>query len=336
MPRVTVLTAVYNGERFLEEAIESVLAQTFGDFEFLVVDDGSQDATPELLARYAARDERIRVLRNKPNQGQTPSLNRGLESAEAPYIARLDADDLCLPERLEAQTRFLDDHPAVGLLGSCTEVMDEEGNVLDRLTAPRGDAMHRARLLFNNTFMHSAVMFRKELAFEAGLYDAELEKADLFQDYDLWCRMAPLTRMDSHPATLVRWRRGQGLSLTHKEAQLQGAREISLRAVQRQMGEKKLDADAFRRFWWAYHREAPERLEPGDIAKLQALWEVLGAVPAAAQAFGAGMGRLGLQLLTVGQTAEGQALLRQTARRFGIHVPWRERMKARIRAALRR
>jgi glycosyltransferase involved in cell wall biosynthesis len=124
-PKVTVLIAVYNGERFLREALDSVLAQTFTDFELLVVNDGSTDETVTILESYS--DQRIRVITNRRNIRVVGSLRRGLNYARGEYIARIDAEDIALPERLEKQVRYLDFHPEVGMVSSRCLAIDEDG-----------------------------------------------------------------------------------------------------------------------------------------------------------------------------------------------------------------
>src|SRR4051794_29608800 len=116
MPKVTVLLAVYNGERYLREAIDSILGQTFQDFEFLIINDGSTDSTREIILSY--HDPRIRLVDNEDNIGQTRSLNRGLALAAGQFVARQDADDISEPERLASQVAFLEIHPEVVLLGT--------------------------------------------------------------------------------------------------------------------------------------------------------------------------------------------------------------------------
>src|SRR5437879_2375502 len=123
-PRVSVVLPVRDGARFLRDALESVLAQTLGDFELLVVDDGSQDETPEILAEV--RDERLLVLRQE-RLGLVAALNRGIGAAHAPYLARMDADDVSLPERLERQLAYLDARPQVALVAPGVEAIDEQG-----------------------------------------------------------------------------------------------------------------------------------------------------------------------------------------------------------------
>ncbi len=130
VPRVSVLMSVYNGERFLRDSVESILGQTFTDFEFLILDDGSTDSTCEILEEYANKDARIVLVRNDRNLGLTRSLNKGLRLVRGEYLARQDADDISLPKRLEMQVKFLDAHPEVGVVGSALEIIDENGNTI--------------------------------------------------------------------------------------------------------------------------------------------------------------------------------------------------------------
>jgi glycosyltransferase involved in cell wall biosynthesis len=122
-PAISVAMSVYNGERFLAEAIESVLGQTFADLEFLIVDDGSTDGSRAMIEAYAAKDARIRPILRE-NRGLIASLNQMLDEARAPLVARMDADDVCLPERLAQQVAFLDAHPDYGVLGCWTVDID--------------------------------------------------------------------------------------------------------------------------------------------------------------------------------------------------------------------
>jgi glycosyltransferase involved in cell wall biosynthesis len=124
-PKVSVVMSVYNGEKYLCEAIDSILNQTFENFEFLIVNDGSTDRTLEILQSY--RDPRIKVINNERNIGLTASLNKGLKIAKGEYVARMDADDVSFPHRLEQQKAFLDRNPRVAMVGSWAEVIDESG-----------------------------------------------------------------------------------------------------------------------------------------------------------------------------------------------------------------
>jgi len=216
--KVSVIMAVYNGERYLEGAISSVLRQTFADFEFIVIDDGSSDATPEILSRIGREDSRIVVVRQE-NRGQTLSLNRAVELARGNYLARQDADDLSMAERLELQARYLDTHPSVAVLGTAAQVMDQKGAVIGNLSTPQGAAQVRDALLtVRATPVHGSVMMRKEAFAAVGGY------RDAFwvsQDFDLWLRMAERFDLDNLPSVLYRWRRNPaGVYVTRRALQL--------------------------------------------------------------------------------------------------------------------
>lgn len=211
MARVSVVMAVYNGERYLREAVDSILEQTFTDFEFLIIDDGSTDGTQGILRAY--EDSRIRVLVNEQNAGLTRSLNRGLQAARGEFIARQDADDVSEPERLEKQIAFLDANPEVALLGSWYSIIDTQSNYQQQIRPP---CEHREicwDLLFYCPFVHSAVMLRRELVLrEVGPYD---ESYGYSQDYDWWCRIADALPVANLPEYLVRYR-VHGISMTSK------------------------------------------------------------------------------------------------------------------------
>lgn len=201
-PRVTVLTAVHNGEAYLAEAIESVLAQTCPDFELLLVDDGSTDRSREIARSYA--DPRIRILENERNVGLARSLNRGLAEARGALVARLDADDVCEPERLARQVAFLDAHPDVALLGSGYTEIDAQGRPGRVLRLPTAHADLCWALLFYCPFVHSAAMIRKDAVLGAvGPYDETLSYS---MDYELWRRIARRLRVANLPEPLVRYR----------------------------------------------------------------------------------------------------------------------------------
>lgn len=186
MPKVTVLMAVYNGERYLHEAIESILNQTFQDFEFLIINDGSQDSTKEIIASY--QDTRIKLIDNEQNLGLTKSLNKGWKLAKGEFIARQDADDISEPERLAKQVTFLETNPDVVLVGSWYRDIDERGDLLAERKLPCSTASIRWEILFYCPFVHSAVMFRTQTVSEQiGFYDESFSYA---QDYDLWWRIA--------------------------------------------------------------------------------------------------------------------------------------------------
>jgi glycosyltransferase involved in cell wall biosynthesis len=201
-PAVTVLMPVRNGERWLEQSLSSVALQTARDFEFLVVDNGSTDRTPEILAQACASDKRFVALR-EPHRGIVPALNTGLAAARAPLIARLDADDMALPNRLERQLDFMARHPEVGLLGSWADVIDTRGKVYGHRRPLTGHDDLVRILKFSNPFIHPAVMFRTGLVRRLGGYRAAFEVSE---DYDLWLRMSEVTVLANLPEPLVFYR----------------------------------------------------------------------------------------------------------------------------------
>lgn len=186
-PRVTVLIPVYNRERFVDEAIQSVIGQDFADFELLIVDDGSTDRTPEILRAWAQRDARIVVITSPENQGVSAALNVGLRHARAPYIARLDSDDIMMPGRLRAQADLLDSQPEVVLASSAYETMDVDGNYLGTW---RGDEPHEVVTYLLNFYCivggHGQVMYRLSEVLAEGGYALAYPSSE---DYDLWVRL---------------------------------------------------------------------------------------------------------------------------------------------------
>ena len=226
VPAISVLMSVHNGGPWVREAVASVLAQTAGDLELIVIDDGSTDATPELLA--AVRDSRVRIER-RAHAGLTRALNRALALARAPLVARLDADDLALPERLALQRAFLGSHPDVGLLGTGASEVDEAGREVARIRPPEDDTTIRRVLIRRNPFVHSAVMIRRALVERAGGYDETLPVA---QDYDLWMRLSRLARLANLPELLVVRRLLPGRVTAVRDAERLGAEaRVRWRAV---------------------------------------------------------------------------------------------------------
>jgi glycosyltransferase involved in cell wall biosynthesis len=194
--------AVHDGERYVAEAVDSVLGQSFGDLELVVVDDGSRDRSAEIVRAYA--DPRLRLLVNERNIGLAPSLNRGIAAARGEFVARLDADDVARPERLARQVAFMEAHPDVALVGSWHEEMAEDGTPGARVRVPTAHWDLRWHLHLYSPFAHSAVLWRRELvARVAGAYDEGLAYS---MDYDLWWRISRRLFVANVPAYLVRLR----------------------------------------------------------------------------------------------------------------------------------
>lgn len=181
-PKISVIMSVYNGERYLREAIERVLNQTFADFEFIIVNDASTDSSLSIIRGY--HDDRIRIIENSENIGLTKSLNKAIKQARGEYIARQDADDISLPTRFQEQVSYLERHPDVAVLGTSVYRIDERGKVVGKMIL-RADASKK--LFKRNQFSHGSIMVRKAVLDRLGGYN------ELFrygQDYELWLRIA--------------------------------------------------------------------------------------------------------------------------------------------------
>jgi glycosyltransferase involved in cell wall biosynthesis len=198
-PAVSVIMTVYNGQAYLAQAIESIRRQSLSDFELVIVDDGSDDRTPEILAQAQADDLRIKVI-SKPRVGRARALNVAWRQARGTYIANLDADDLAEPTRLEKQVAFLQQHPEVGLLGTaCKYVRENTGQ--ERLARrPLTDAELRAALVQYDPFVHSSVMMPRQVLEEIGGYN---ENFKVGIDYELWVRIACHYRLANLPEVLA-------------------------------------------------------------------------------------------------------------------------------------
>jgi glycosyltransferase involved in cell wall biosynthesis len=196
-PRVSVVMSVYNAERYLARALDSILRQSFNDFEFIVIDDGSIDHSASIVETHA--DSRVKLIRNLTNAGQTRSLNIGVNLAAGDYIVRHDADDISAPDRIRFQFEFMESHPFVGLLGSAYQVIDNEERVLDVALLPQGDTELKSRLLEGNIFCHGSVMIRRTVLDKVGGYR---EQFPVTQDYDLWLRLAEHCELANLPEIL--------------------------------------------------------------------------------------------------------------------------------------
>jgi glycosyltransferase involved in cell wall biosynthesis len=186
-PKVTILMSAYNGIRYLYEALDSICHQTFGDFEFIIVNDGSTDETKELLEDYT--DNRITIINNEKNLGLSRSLNIGIEQSRGEYIARMDADDIALPERLSKQMQFLNRYPEIDILGSACYIIDENRTIRGIGKAFAEDSQIKSVICRNSEetpVWHSSAMIRKKALLAAGMYNEGLQSTI---DKDLWIRM---------------------------------------------------------------------------------------------------------------------------------------------------
>ena len=202
IPAVSVVMSARDGERYLAAAIESVLAQTLADLELVLIDDGSTDSSPQILAAYASTDERVLVHRHE-HAGLATSLNRGIAYARSPLIARLDADDVAWPRRLELQVAHLAEHPDVGLVGGAVTFIDEHGHQFADARYPATDAEIRRAFSSTTPFVHSAVTMRREALDAAGGYRAAFPHAE---DLDLWLRIGAVAELANLAEIVVSYR----------------------------------------------------------------------------------------------------------------------------------
>lgn len=238
-PLVSVLMPVYNGELFLSEALESILNQSYSEFEVIVIDDCSTDKTSEILHQFAQTDQRIKVFINSSNLGLTKSLSSGLAKCRGKFIARHDADDLSEPERFACQIAFLRDHPDYGLVGTAVTRIDSQGNIIDHPIVIKGVKGIRALIKGVNPFVHGSIMMRKSTVDTVNGYRSGFRYA---QDYDLWLRISEITFVDNLLERLYRLRiHPAGISKKKFPVQIQYAALASYFANERQ----KESADSY-------------------------------------------------------------------------------------------
>ena len=250
-PTVSVVMSVYNGEALLEEAIGSILDQEFSNFEFIIIDDASSDRSPEIIRSCSEKDDRIRVFTNQENLGLTRSLNRGLEMARGEFIARQDADDISLSDRLKKQHECLSKNPGLCLAASAASIIDSQGNeIFPRPYSPDFKRI-RSFLKRQNIIVHGSAFFRRTRILELGGYREHFIYA---QDYDLWLRIMERCRITILPRRLYRIRISlDNLSMKKSLLQEEYARIARRFYHQRQ----KTGEDQYENFFEAF--------DPGEI-----------------------------------------------------------------------
>lgn len=202
-PAISVLLSVYNAEKYVAIAIDSILNQSFTDFELIAVDDCSTDKSWDILQQYMKRDGRIISVRNQVNLGGCKTLNVGLELAKGKYIARLDNDDWCYPDRLEKQFNFLELHSEVGIVGGVMEIMNQNGKIIGKREYHISDGLIRKNIFRYSPFSHPLVMIRKSILDKVGYYDPACAPAD---DYDLYFRIGCESHFANLSDVLLRYR----------------------------------------------------------------------------------------------------------------------------------
>lgn len=263
-PKISVLMSVYNGQDYLKAAIDSILTQTFEDFEFLIIDDCSTDDSWKILSAYAEQDPRIQLVKNSENVGLTKSLNKGLRLIKGAYVARQDADDVSLPQRLKKQADVLDGEQNCVLVSCNLRPIDAQGAIIKDL-ACQSELVPWYLLFYNRIAGHSQVMYRRDSVLSLDGYD---EHHRYSQDYELWCRLSTLGSFTILPdVLLLRHHHTQSISAS------KAADQEALSLAQTQSNLKTLtnkditlsEAKILQGFWqghWFHHRFPQHRHLP--------------------------------------------------------------------------
>ncbi|WP_052700502.1 glycosyltransferase [Methylocucumis oryzae] len=263
-PFISVIMPVYNAERYVAKAVESILNQTFSDFEFIIINDGSKDKSLKILEKYAKKDNRIRLI-SRENRGLVKTLNEGLMLAKAPLIARMDADDISFLNRFELQAQFLLQQPEVVCVGGYTEIIDKNSRELTLLTMPLEDCNIQDLLLRGHvSISHPTVMYRKDAVFAIGRYRENFIAAE---DLDLWLRLGEIGKLANLPHPLIKYRMlSSSVSSQNSGVQKKSAHMACVEAWQRRNviynfefdvwrpnNEKKSKHKYYLKFgWWAF------------------------------------------------------------------------------------
>lgn len=204
-PFLTVFSPNFNNEKYISETIESIINQTYSNFEYLIIDDGSTDSSWEIIQKYAKKDKRIKILRNEKNLGIVKTRNKGLKErlSKSKYFAIIDSDDVSELNRLRIQVEFLEKHQDHGLVGSNINIIDEDSNIVGFRQYPLIDNKIRKKITRSNPITQSSVVIRTKVINQVGLYD---EKWDVCQDYDYWLRIGVNWKLANIDEPLIKYR----------------------------------------------------------------------------------------------------------------------------------
>jgi len=229
-PLVNVVMPVYNYEKYLRKAVDSILTQTFRDFELIVVNDGSTDGSVSILEEYRQKDRRVVIYNHSKNQGIVAALNRGIRMGRSKYIARMDADDISKTNRLEIQLQFLESHPYIGLVGSAARLINSKGRISGRQPVVIGPLALKWNLLSQNPFIHSSIFVRREVLEKVlPYYSSEFPYTE---DYDLWTRLESITQFENINIPLIDHRvHGLSITFTRRKRQFEEKNKISTRII---------------------------------------------------------------------------------------------------------
>lgn len=224
-PAISVLLSVYNAEKYVAIAIESILNQTFADFELVVIDDCSSDSSWEIVQNYTRQDKRIVALKNEVNLGGCKTLIKGLTLCKGKYYARLDNDDWSYPDRLEKQFNFMESHPEVGIVGGTMEIINERGEVIGKRKYNLSDHEIRKKIFRYSPFSHPLVMIRKSIIDKVGGYNPSYAPAD---DYELYFRIGRVASFANLADVLLQYRTTPG-SITFNQTKKMELSTIKVR-----------------------------------------------------------------------------------------------------------
>lgn len=200
---VSVVLPVYNASDKLSIAIESILNQTFKDFELILIDDCSKDNSAEIIQNYVKMDPRIVFIKNEENLKLSKTLNRGIDIAKGKYIVRMDADDFSFPDRLEKQYNYMEANPEIGVSGGSMEIMDYDGNTLRNRFYLLNDSEIREKVFFFSPFSHPTIIIRKDVLLKVGLYNHDFNPAE---DYELYFRIGEISKFGNLKDMLIKYR----------------------------------------------------------------------------------------------------------------------------------
>lgn len=271
MPKVSVVIPVYNAERFLKETLQSVLNQTFQDFEILLIDDGSTDGSLKIAEAF--QDKRIRIFCNEKNLGIAQARNRGIANAESEYIALLDHDDIALPFRLEHEVDYLDQNPSIMVVGGHQREINEEGKDLNKQWNGYLNPMYiKAYLMFNNPMINGSTLFRKlfveqnQIFYQDNLYGAE--------DYMFWVECSLKGKIKNLDEVFLLWRRSKGQETTIRKKKSQYERNKALSKIR----ETAIKGNGIALEKWEYeiiHRVFEEEGLLQNITEIEMLYQIL-------------------------------------------------------------
>jgi glycosyltransferase involved in cell wall biosynthesis len=257
-PLISVIMPAYNAEAYITQAINSILSQTYSNFELIILNDGSTDQTEEIVQSFS--DKRIQYIKNQRNLGIAATLNKGSTAAQGEYIARMDADDICFPVRLEHQINFFESHPSIGVLGSAIQLIDRRSRNLHRGLFPNDDALIRWSMMYTNPIAHPTVMIRRKLFLSSNGYrDVPAE------DHDLWERMSNITSFANLPEVLLYLRRFTGTK-TEKNtlSVLESSAKISHRIIARILG-TDLSENLVQKLWGKEFETSQDAIDLSEL-----------------------------------------------------------------------